>query len=58
MKAPEQAAVVKAGFIVLHMRWVVDRTYAWTERWGRTVMHLDRKLAVNRHEFPRHSRAA
>jgi hypothetical protein len=45
-KAPEQAAVVNAGFMVLPMRWVVERTHAWTERWRRTVMHHDRKLAV------------
>ena len=46
-KAPEQAAVVNAGFMVLPMRWVVERTHAWTERWRRTVMHHDRKLAVS-----------
>lgn len=46
-KAPEQAAVVNAGFMVLPVRWVVERTHAWTERWRRTVMHHDRKLAVS-----------
>jgi putative transposase len=28
-------------------RWVVERTHAWMERWRRTVMHHDRKLAVS-----------
>ena len=45
--APEPAAVINAGFMVLPMRWVVERTHAWTERWRRTVMHHDRKLAVS-----------
>jgi putative transposase len=27
--------------------WVVERTDAWTERWRRTVMHHDRKLAFS-----------
>jgi len=26
---------------------VVERTHAWTERWRRTAMHHDRKLAVS-----------
>ncbi len=38
---------MNAGFMVLPMRWVVERTHAWTERWRRTVMHHDRKLAVS-----------
>ena len=29
---PEDAAGVNAGFMVLPMRWVVERTHAWTER--------------------------
>jgi transposase len=37
----------RTGFMVLPMRWVVERTHAWTERWRRTVMHHDRKLAVS-----------
>jgi len=45
--AVEQAAPVNAGFMVLPMRWVVERAHAWTERWRRTVMHHDRKLAVS-----------
>jgi len=46
-KAVEPAAVINAGFMVLPKRWVVERTHAWTERWRRTVMHHDRKLAVS-----------
>lgn len=38
---------INPGFMVLPMRWVVERTHAWTERWRRTVMHHDRKLAVS-----------
>ena len=36
-----------AGFVVLPMRWVVERTHAWIERCRRLVMHHDRspKLA-------------
>jgi transposase len=30
------------GFPLLHMRWVVERTHAWNERWRRLVMHHDR----------------
>ena len=30
------------GFPMLHMRWVVERTHAWNERWRRLVMHHDR----------------
>jgi len=44
---PEPAAVINAGFMVLPMRWVVERTHAWTERWRRTVMHHDRKLDIS-----------
>jgi putative transposase len=33
--------------MVLPMRWVVERTHAWTERWRRTVMHHDRKLDIS-----------
>jgi len=36
-----------AGFMVLPMRWVVEKTHASTERWRRTVMHHDRKLDVS-----------
>lgn len=43
----EPTAEIKAGFVVLPKRWVVERTHAWTERWRRTVMHHDRKLAVS-----------
>jgi putative transposase len=46
-RSPEQAAIVNTGFMVLPMRWVVERTHAWTERWRRTVMHHDRKLTVS-----------
>jgi transposase len=46
-QSPEKAAVINAGFMVLPKRWVVERTHAWTERWRRTVMHHDRKLAVS-----------
>lgn len=45
--APEPAPVINAGFTVLPMRWVVERTHAWTERWHRTVMYHDRKLDVS-----------
>lgn len=38
---------INAGFVVLPKRWVVERTHAWTERWRRTVMHHDRKIAVS-----------
>lgn len=41
------AVEVSPGFVVLPKRWVVERTHAWTERWRRTVMHHDRKLAVS-----------
>jgi putative transposase len=45
---PKQAAEpVNAGIMVLPMRWVVERTHAWTERWRRTVTHHDRKLTVS-----------
>lgn len=39
--------VASAGFVVLPMRWVVERTHAWIERCRRLVMHHDRssKLA-------------
>ncbi|MBI2322820.1 MAG: IS5 family transposase [Chloroflexi bacterium] len=30
------------GFVVLPMRWVVERTHAWIERCRRLVMHHDR----------------
>jgi len=46
-QSPAPAAEVNAGFVVLPKRWVVERTHAWTERWRRTVMHHDRKLAVS-----------
>lgn len=45
--APEHATGTNAGFMVLPMRWVVERSHAWTERWRRTLMHHDRKLAVS-----------
>lgn len=45
--APVPAAIIKAVFMVLPMRWVVERTHAWTERRRRTVMHHDRILAVS-----------
>lgn len=47
MQTAEPAAEIKAGFVILPKRWVVERTHAWTERWRRTVMHHDRKLAVS-----------
>jgi putative transposase len=46
-RTSEPAAEINAGFVVLPKRWVVERTHAWTERWRRTVMHHDRKLAVS-----------
>ena len=42
-----QATEIKAGFVVLPKRWVVERTHAWIERWRRTVMHHDRKLSTS-----------
>lgn len=33
--------------MVLPKSWVVERTDAWTERWRRTVIDHDRKLAVS-----------
>lgn len=33
-----------SGFPVLPMRWVVERTHAWNERWRRLVMHHDRSI--------------
>lgn len=45
--APEPTAVINSGFTIVPKRWVVERTHAWTERWRRTVMHHDRKLAVS-----------
>lgn len=41
------AAEISKGFVALPKRWVVERTHAWTERWRRTVMHHDRKLAIS-----------
>lgn len=46
-RTSEPTAEINAGFVVLPKRWVVERTHAWTERWRRTVMHHDRKLAVS-----------
>jgi transposase len=46
-RTPVQPADMNAGFVVLPQRWVVERTHAWTERWRRTVMHHDRKMAVS-----------
>lgn len=34
-----------SGFPVLPMRWVVERTHAWNERWRRLVMHHDRSIS-------------
>jgi transposase len=45
--ASAAAVEVSPGFVVLPKRWVVERTHAWTERWRRTVMHHDRKLAIS-----------
>lgn len=45
--APEPAAVINSEFTILPKRGVVETTHAWTERWRRTVMHHDRKLAVS-----------
>lgn len=42
-----QTAGIKAGFVALRTRWVVDRTQAWAERWRRTVMHHDRRLDIS-----------
>lgn len=44
--ASAAAVEVSPGFVALPKRWVVERTHAWTERWRRTVMHHDRKLAI------------
>jgi len=41
------AAEINTGFVALPKRWVVERTHAWTERWRRTIMHHDRKLAIS-----------
>ena len=46
-KSTVPAAEINAGFVVLPKRWVVERTHAWTERWRRTVMHHDSKIAVS-----------
>ena len=46
-QSPAPVAEANAGFVALPKRWVVERTHAWTERWRRTVMHHDRKLAVS-----------
>ena len=35
------------GFVVLHMRWVVERTHAWNERSRRLIMHHDRLCSVS-----------
>lgn len=42
-----EALEISPGFVALPKRWIVERTHAWTERWRRTVMHHDRKLAVS-----------
>lgn len=34
-----------AAFTVLPMRWVVERTHAWNERWRRLTMHHDRTIS-------------
>lgn len=47
MQPSEPPAGINAGFVVLPKRWVVERTHAWTERWRRTVIHHDRKLAFS-----------
>lgn len=46
LRTSEPTAEVKAGFVVLPKRWVVEHTRAWTEGGRRTVIHHDRKLAV------------
>jgi transposase len=37
---------INPEFVALPKRWIVERTYAWTQRWRRTVMHHDRKLDI------------
>ena len=34
-----------SDFPVSPMRWVVERTHAWNERWRRLVMHHDRSIS-------------
>ena len=42
------ARIARYGVEVAREAWrVVERTHAWTERWRRTVMHHDCKLAVS-----------
>lgn len=42
-----ESHVVPRGFVPLPMRWVVERTHAWTERCRRLVMHHDRKSSTS-----------
>jgi hypothetical protein len=46
-RTSEPAAEIKTGFVVVPKHWVVDRTYALTERGRGTVTHYDRKLTVS-----------
>ena len=41
----EKAAQGKSGFVVIPMRWIVERSNAWVERWKSLVKNFDRTLA-------------
>jgi Transposase DDE domain len=41
----EKAAQGKSGFVVIPMRWVVERSNAWVERCKSLVKNFDRTLA-------------
>jgi putative transposase len=43
----QERNVVPRGFVPLPMRWVVERTHAWTERCRCLVMHHDRKTSTS-----------
>lgn len=46
--APAEPSAVPKGFVVLPIRWIVERTHAWNERWRRLVMHHDRRADISR----------
>jgi transposase len=41
----EKAAQGKSGFVVIPMRWIVERSHAWVERCKSLVKNYDRTLA-------------
>jgi Transposase DDE domain len=41
----EKAAPGKSGFVVIPMRWIVERSNAWVERCKSLVKNFDRTLA-------------